>query len=100
MKTMKPPEDCDLVLLGSGTGAKLLAWIFAERGHRAAVVERKYVGGVCPNIACLPSNIAARLNPVGNVPRRSKSDAPRMLLAFTSSILSFRSTLRIAKASR
>jgi pyruvate/2-oxoglutarate dehydrogenase complex dihydrolipoamide dehydrogenase (E3) component len=24
-------------------------------GHRTAVVERKLVGGSCPNIACLPS---------------------------------------------
>jgi pyruvate/2-oxoglutarate dehydrogenase complex dihydrolipoamide dehydrogenase (E3) component len=52
---MQEPEDYDLVLLGSGAGAKLLAWTFAERGQRVAVVERKYVGGACPNIACLPS---------------------------------------------
>ena len=49
------PEDYDLVLLGSGTGAKLLAWTFASRGERVAAIERKYVGGACPNIACLPS---------------------------------------------
>jgi pyruvate/2-oxoglutarate dehydrogenase complex dihydrolipoamide dehydrogenase (E3) component len=55
MKTMQQPEDYDLVLLGSGAGAKLLAWTFAERGQRVAVIERKYVGGACPNIACLPS---------------------------------------------
>lgn len=49
------PEDYDLVILGSGTGAKLLAWTFASRGQRVAAIERKYVGGACPNIACLPS---------------------------------------------
>jgi pyruvate/2-oxoglutarate dehydrogenase complex dihydrolipoamide dehydrogenase (E3) component len=49
------PEEYDLVLLGSGAGAKLLAWTFSEQGQRVAVVERKYVGGSCPNIACLPS---------------------------------------------
>jgi pyruvate/2-oxoglutarate dehydrogenase complex dihydrolipoamide dehydrogenase (E3) component len=48
-------EDYDLVILGSGAGAKLLAWTFAGQGSRVAVVERKYVGGACPNIACLPS---------------------------------------------
>jgi pyruvate/2-oxoglutarate dehydrogenase complex dihydrolipoamide dehydrogenase (E3) component len=53
--TIEQPEDYDLVLLGSGAGAKLLAWTFAERGQRVVVVERKYVGGACPNIACLPS---------------------------------------------
>jgi pyruvate/2-oxoglutarate dehydrogenase complex dihydrolipoamide dehydrogenase (E3) component len=55
MKTMEQPEDYDLVILGSGAGAKLLAWTFAEHGQRVATVERKYVGGACPNIACLPS---------------------------------------------
>jgi len=49
------PEDYDLVILGSGAGAKLLAWTFASRGQRVAAVERKYIGGACPNIACLPS---------------------------------------------
>ena len=49
------PEEYDLLILGSGAGSKLLAWTFAEQGQRVAVVERKYVGGACPNIACLPS---------------------------------------------
>jgi pyruvate/2-oxoglutarate dehydrogenase complex dihydrolipoamide dehydrogenase (E3) component len=49
------PEDYDLVILGSGTGAKLLAWTFASHGQRVAAIERKYIGGACPNIACLPS---------------------------------------------
>jgi len=49
------PEDYDLVILGSGAGAKLLAWTFASHGQRVAAIERKYIGGACPNIACLPS---------------------------------------------
>src|ERR1700735_4240482 len=55
MSVQEQPEVYDLLILGSGTGAKLLAWTFAGRGQRVAVVERKYVGGSCPNIACLPS---------------------------------------------
>ncbi len=42
-------------MLGSGAGGKVLAGNFAQKGQRAVVVERKYVGGSCPNIACLPS---------------------------------------------
>jgi pyruvate/2-oxoglutarate dehydrogenase complex dihydrolipoamide dehydrogenase (E3) component len=49
------PEDYDLVVLGSGAGGKLIAWTSAQKGQRVVVVERKYVGGSCPNIACLPS---------------------------------------------
>jgi pyruvate/2-oxoglutarate dehydrogenase complex dihydrolipoamide dehydrogenase (E3) component len=44
----------DLVL-GSGAGGKLLAWHLARSGRRVAVVERRYIGGSCPNINCLPS---------------------------------------------
>lgn len=66
------PEEYDLLILGSGAGSKLLAWTFAGRGQRVAVVERKYVGGSCPNIACLPSkNIIHTAQFAHNV-RRSK----------------------------
>jgi len=55
MSATGQPEEYDLVILGSGAGAKLLAWTFAAKGQRVAAIERKYVGGACPNIACLPS---------------------------------------------
>jgi pyruvate/2-oxoglutarate dehydrogenase complex dihydrolipoamide dehydrogenase (E3) component len=55
MDSQAQPEVYDLLILGTGAGAKLLAWTFAARGQRVASVERKYVGGACPNIACLPS---------------------------------------------
>ena len=49
------PEEFDLVILGGGTGSTIAAWTFASEGKQVAVVERKYIGGSCPNIACLPS---------------------------------------------
>ncbi|VTR96120.1 mercuric reductase : Pyruvate/2-oxoglutarate dehydrogenase complex, dihydrolipoamide dehydrogenase component OS=Singulisphaera acidiphila (strain ATCC BAA-1392 / DSM 18658 / VKM B-2454 / MOB10) GN=Sinac_3751 PE=4 SV=1: Pyr_redox_2: Pyr_redox: Pyr_redox_dim [Gemmata massiliana] len=52
-------EDYDLVVLGSGAGGKLLSWTLASKGQRVAVIERRYVGGSCPNIACLPSKNVA-----------------------------------------
>src|SRR6202051_2878695 len=55
MKTLTSPEECDLVVLGSGAGGKVMAWTFAQKGQRVVVIERKYVGGSCPNIACLPA---------------------------------------------
>jgi pyruvate/2-oxoglutarate dehydrogenase complex dihydrolipoamide dehydrogenase (E3) component len=55
MKTSTNPEDYDLVILGSGAGGKLIAWTTAQKGQRVVAIERKYVGGSCPNIACLPS---------------------------------------------
>src|SRR5262245_32375 len=50
-----PPEHVEFLILGSGQGGKLLAWHMAQLGRRTAVVERRWVGGSCPNIACLPS---------------------------------------------
>jgi pyruvate/2-oxoglutarate dehydrogenase complex dihydrolipoamide dehydrogenase (E3) component len=52
---MSRPEEYDVVVLGSGAPGKLLAWTLAAQGKRTAVIERRYVGGSCPNIACLPS---------------------------------------------
>src|ERR1700722_2115200 len=49
------PEEFDLVILGGGTGSTIAAWTFAGEGKQVAVVDRKYIGGSCPNIACLPS---------------------------------------------
>jgi pyruvate/2-oxoglutarate dehydrogenase complex dihydrolipoamide dehydrogenase (E3) component len=48
-------ERFDLVVLGSGEAGKYLAWTFGRQGKRVAVIERRYIGGSCPNIACLPS---------------------------------------------
>src|ERR1700748_1845769 len=48
-------EEYDVVVLGSGAAGKLLAWTLASQGRRTTVVERRYVGGACPHIACLAS---------------------------------------------
>ena len=52
---MPQPEHVDVLILGSGGGGKLTAWHMGRSGKRTAVVERKWIGGSCPNIACLPS---------------------------------------------
>src|SRR5215471_18353675 len=52
---MSQPEQFDILVLGSGAGGKLLAWHMARSGRRTAVVERRWIGGSCPNINCLPS---------------------------------------------
>jgi len=52
---MNAPENFDTLVLGGGTAGKLAAWTMAKEGRRTAVVDRKYIGGSCPNIACLPS---------------------------------------------
>src|SRR6202049_1418645 len=43
------------VVIGSGEGGKYLAWHLAQSGQPTVVVERRWVGGSCPNVNCLPS---------------------------------------------
>ena len=52
---MPQPERFDILVIGSGFGGKLLAWHMAQSRRSTAVVERRWIGGSCPNIACLPS---------------------------------------------
>ncbi len=52
---MSETEQFDVLIFGSGTGGKLTAWTSASEGLRTAVVERRLIGGSCPNIACLPT---------------------------------------------
>src|SRR5713101_5431741 len=66
------PEEFDLVILGGGTGSTIAAWTFAGEGKRVAVVDRKYIGGSCPNIACLPSKNIIHTAKVVDYFRRSK----------------------------
>jgi pyruvate/2-oxoglutarate dehydrogenase complex dihydrolipoamide dehydrogenase (E3) component len=65
-------EEYDLVILGGGTGSTIAAWTFAGQGQRVAVIERKYIGGSCPNIACLPSKNILHSARVASYFRRGK----------------------------
>lgn len=52
---MSNRQHYEILVIGSGEAGKYLAWTMAKAGKRTAVVERAYIGGSCPNIACLPS---------------------------------------------
>ncbi|HEX3952703.1 MAG TPA: FAD-dependent oxidoreductase [Stellaceae bacterium] len=52
---MSQSEQVEILILGSGQGGKLLAWEMARSGRRTAVIERRWIGGSCPNVACMPS---------------------------------------------
>ncbi len=52
---MPQAEHFEVLVVGSGTGGKLIAWHMAQSGRRTAVVERRWIGGSCPNIACMPT---------------------------------------------
>ena len=67
---MQDVERYEILILGSGEAGKYLAWTMAKAGHRTAMVERKYLGGSCPNVACLPSKNLIYSAKVASLARR------------------------------
>ena len=72
MSTSIPVENFDLVVLGSGEAGKYLAWTLGKKGMKTALIERKYIGGSCPNIACLPSKNVIHSAKIASYFRRSE----------------------------
>jgi len=66
-------DTYDALVLGSGTGGKLIAWHLAAAGRRTAVVERRWIGGSCPNIACMPSKNEISSARVAHLVRNAKA---------------------------
>jgi pyruvate/2-oxoglutarate dehydrogenase complex dihydrolipoamide dehydrogenase (E3) component len=52
---MAAPELYDALVLGTGEAGKYMAWHLGSQGLRVAAIEKKKIGGACPNFACLPS---------------------------------------------
>jgi pyruvate/2-oxoglutarate dehydrogenase complex dihydrolipoamide dehydrogenase (E3) component len=48
-------ENYKNIIIGSGEGGKYLAWHLAQSGQQTVVIERRWIGGSCPNVNCLPS---------------------------------------------
>jgi pyruvate/2-oxoglutarate dehydrogenase complex dihydrolipoamide dehydrogenase (E3) component len=63
-------QQFDFLIIGSGEAGKNLAWTMAKAGRCTAVVERKLIGGSCPNIACLPSKNIIHSAKVAHLARR------------------------------
>src|SRR6266478_2710247 len=66
-------DKFEFLVLGSGEAGKYLAWTMAKAGHRTAVVERRLIGGSCPNIACLPSKNIIHSAKVASLFRRASA---------------------------
>ena len=52
---MASPAGFDIVIIGAGPAGEGAAYKAAAAGLRVAIVERRWVGGSCPHIGCLPS---------------------------------------------
>ncbi|MBA3870378.1 MAG: dihydrolipoyl dehydrogenase [Anaerolineae bacterium] len=53
-------KEYDLVVLGAGPGGYTAAIRAAQLGLKTAIVEKKYWGGVCLNVGCIPSKALLR----------------------------------------
>ncbi len=69
---MPNTENYEVLIIGSGEAGKYIAWTMGKAGHRTAVVERKLIGGSCPNIACLPSKNMIHSAKVASFAQRGK----------------------------
>jgi len=48
-------KSYDVVVLGAGPGGYVGAIRASQLGLKVAIVEKKYWGGVCLNVGCIPS---------------------------------------------
>ena len=53
-------KEYDVVVLGAGPGGYTAAVRASQLGLKVAVVEKKYWGGVCLNVGCIPSKALLR----------------------------------------
>lgn len=53
-------QEYDVVVLGAGPGGYIAAIRASQLGLKTAIIEKKYWGGVCLNVGCIPSKALLR----------------------------------------
>ncbi|MCC2592901.1 dihydrolipoyl dehydrogenase [Tessaracoccus sp. OS52] len=53
-------HDFDVVVLGAGPGGYVAAIRASQLGLKTAIIEKKYWGGVCLNVGCIPTKSLLR----------------------------------------
>ena len=53
-------NEYDVVVLGAGPGGYVAAIRASQLGQKVAIIEKKYWGGVCLNVGCIPSKALLR----------------------------------------
>jgi len=66
------PDKYDIIFLGGGPAGYQGAIRAAQLGARAAVIEQRFVGGVCLNQGCIPTKTVRASAETGRTMRRAK----------------------------
>ena len=56
----KPAKRYNLVVIGAGTAGLVTAAGAAGLGGKVALIERRFMGGDCLNVGCVPSKALLR----------------------------------------
>ena len=62
----------DIVIIGSGPGGYVAAIRAAQLGFKTAIVESKYLGGICLNWGCIPTKALLRSAEIFHYMQRAK----------------------------
>ena len=54
---MTEKYDCDLFVIGAGSGGVRASRVAANLGARVIVAEKRYLGGTCVNVGCIPKKL-------------------------------------------
>ncbi|WP_461109414.1 dihydrolipoyl dehydrogenase [Tessaracoccus terricola] len=60
-------HDFDVVVVGAGPGGYVAAIRAAQLGLKTAIIEKKYWGGVCLNVGCIPTKSLLRNAEIANI---------------------------------
>lgn len=75
---MKPTENFDAIIIGTGQGGNPLASELARAGWRTALIERRFVGGTCVNFGCTPTKTLVASARVAYLARRARDYGVRV----------------------
>ncbi len=67
-------ETYDVIVIGAGPAGYVAAIRAAQLGQKTAIVDEKWLGGVCLNVGCIPSKSLLRNAEVAHILRERGKD--------------------------
>ncbi|HQM90180.1 MAG TPA: FAD-dependent oxidoreductase, partial [Exilispira sp.] len=47
--------SCEIAIIGGGPGGYVAAIMAAKEGKKVVLIEKKFLGGTCTNVGCIPT---------------------------------------------